>query len=124
MTLCYLRRNHVQQELAELYGASQSTISRTIARFVPLLGELLRDGVPTVDDLDPTAQLIIDGTLLPCWSWADHPENFSGKHHTTGLNVQVACTLSGRLAWVSDPMPGKTHDTKAIRESRTPDGAS
>jgi hypothetical protein len=70
-----------------------------------------------VDDLDPTAQLIIDGTLLPCWSRADHPENFSGKHHTTGLNVQVACTLTGRLAWVSDPMPGKTHDTKAIRES-------
>lgn len=70
-----------------------------------------------MEDLDPTAQFIIDGTLLPCWSWADHPENFSGKHHTTGLNVQVACTLGGRLAWVSDPMPGKTHDTRAIRES-------
>ena len=50
-------------------------------------------------------------------SWSDHPENFSGKHHTTGLNIKVACTLSGRLAWVSDPMPGRTHDTKAIRES-------
>lgn len=105
VTLCYLRRNHVQQELGELFGASQSTISRTISRFIPILGELLRDWVPTVDDLDPTVQLIIDGTLLPCWSWSDHPENFSGKHHTTGLNVQVACTLNGRLAWVSDPIP-------------------
>jgi len=117
VTLCYLRRNHVQQELGELFGASQSTISRMISRFIPILGELLRDWVPTVDDLDPTVQLIIDGTLLPCWSWSDHPENFSGKHHTTGLNVQVACTLNGRLAWVSDPMPGRTHDTKAIRAS-------
>ena len=56
-----------------------------------------------VEDLDPTAQLIIDGTLLQCWSWKDHPELYSGKHKTTGLNVQVACTLSGTLAWVSDP---------------------
>ena len=56
-----------------------------------------------MEDLDPTAQLIIDGTLLQCWSWKDHPELYSGKHKTTGLNVQVACTLSGPLAWVSDP---------------------
>jgi DDE superfamily endonuclease/Helix-turn-helix of DDE superfamily endonuclease len=117
VTLCYLRRNHVQQELAEWFGASQATISRTIARYVPLLGELLGDWVPTVEDLDPECQLIIDGTLLPCWSWADHPELWSGKHHTTGLNVQVACTLDGDLAWVCDPMPGRVHDAKAIRDS-------
>jgi hypothetical protein len=92
VTLCYLRRNHVQQELAELFGASQATISRAIARYVPILSELLADWVPTVEDLDPDAQLIIDGALLPCWSWADHPELRSGKHRTTGLNVQVACT--------------------------------
>ena len=51
-----------------------------------------------MEDLDPTAQLIIDGTLLQCWSWKDHSELYSGKHKTTGLNVQVACTLSGTLA--------------------------
>ena len=45
-----------------------------------------------MEDLDPTAQLIIDGTLLQCWSWKDHSELYSGKHKTTGLNVQVACT--------------------------------
>src|SRR5659263_634155 len=95
VTLCYLRRNHVQQEL----------------------GEVFKKWVPTVEELDPTAQLIVDGTLLPCWSWADHPELWSGKHRITGLNVQVACTLSGELAWVSDPTPGKTHDTQALRQS-------
>ncbi len=31
VTLTYLRRNHVQQELAEYYWTSQSTISRAIA---------------------------------------------------------------------------------------------
>lgn len=117
VTLCYLRRNRVQQELAETFEVSQSTISRTIARYVPIVCQVLANCVPTVEDLDPQAQLIIDGTLLPCWSWATHPELFSGKHHTTGLNVQVACTLSGDLAWVSDPAPGRTHDTKAIRDS-------
>lgn len=47
----------------------------------------------------------------------DHPELWSGKHRATGLNVQVAATLSGHLAWVSDPLPGCTHDAKALRES-------
>lgn len=122
VTLSYLRRNHVQQELGEFHGASQPTISRAIAKYTPILGEVLKDWVPTVEDLDPRGQLIIDGTLLPCWSWADHPELWSGKHRTTGLNVQVACTLSGRLAWVSDPTPGKTHDSAALRESGVLDG--
>jgi len=124
VTLCYLRRNHVQQELGEFFGASQPTISRTIAKYTTVLGELLKEWVPTVEDLDPAAQLIIDGTLLPCWSWADHPELWSGKHRTTGLNVQVACTLSGGLAWVSDPTPGKTHDVAALRESGLLDNPS
>lgn len=117
ITLCYLRRNHVQHELGEFHGVSQATISRTIARYTPVLAELLAEWVPTAEDLDSAGQLIIDGTLLPCWSWADHPELWSGKHRTTGLNVQVACTLGGTLAWVSDPVPGKTHDAKAIGES-------
>ena len=75
----------------------------------------LEVSVPTVEDLDPTVQLIVDGTLLQCWSWADHPELYSGKHQTTGVNVQVACTLSGTLAWVSDPHDGRVHDTEALR---------
>jgi DDE superfamily endonuclease len=103
-----------------MFDVSQATISRAIATFTAVLEQALGDFVPTVEDLDPHTQLIIDGTLLPCWSWATHPENYSGKHRTTGLNVQVACTMSGRLAWVWDPTPGRTHDTKAIRDCRNP----
>jgi hypothetical protein len=117
VTLCYLRRNHVQEEIAETYEVSQPTISRTIAQYAPVLGEVLKEWVPTLDDVDLDQQLIIDGTLLPCWSWADHPELWSGKHRTTGVSVQVACTLRGHLAWVSDPSPGRTHDAKALRDS-------
>ena len=117
ISLTYLRRNRVQQELAETYDVSQSTISRVIAAMTVLLEHVLHDWVPTADDLDPNQQLIVDGTLLPCWSWSGHRELWSGKHRTTGLTVQVACTLDGVLAWISDPLPGNAHDMKALRES-------
>lgn len=114
VTLTYLRRNHVQAELAEYHGVSQPTISRAITALTPILANLLVDWVPVAEDLDPQGQYIVDGTLLPCWSWHDHPALFSGKHKTTGLNVQVACDLYGRLAWVSDPVEGCRHDSKAL----------
>jgi hypothetical protein len=117
ITLTYLRRNRVQTELAETYGVSQPTISRAISRMTPLLGRVLADYVPVAEDLDGTRQYIVDGTLLPCWSWAERPDLYSGKHHTTGMNVQVACTLSGELAWISDPIPGSRHDTYCLNES-------
>ncbi|WP_341769479.1 transposase family protein, partial [Actinomyces bowdenii] len=115
LTLTYLRHNPPQEVLAELYGVSQPTTTRVIAACTPLIAAALNSNVPTVEDLDPTAQLIVDGTLLECWSWADHPELYSGKHKTTGLNVQVACTQAGTLAWVSDPQEGRPHDTEALR---------
>lgn len=35
--------------------------------------------MPTVEDLVSAARLIVDGTLLECWSWKNHPELYSGK---------------------------------------------
>jgi hypothetical protein len=117
ITATYLRRNWRQWELAEVFGVDQATISRIVCAYTPLLAALLAPLVPTVDDLDPEEQLIVDGTLLPCWSWADHPEDWSGKAGTTGLNVQTACSLDGDLRWVLDPYPGATHDAVALRRS-------
>ena len=98
-------------------GVSQPTISRAITGMTPLLGKVLKEYVPVADDLDGRTQYIVDGTLLPCWSWASHPELYSGKHKTTGMNVQVACTLAGRLAWISDAISGNRHDTYCLSES-------
>jgi hypothetical protein len=117
VALTYLRRNRVQVELAETYGVSQPTISRAITSLTPVLGVVLADFVPVAEELDDHAQYIVDGTLLPCWSWAGHRELYSGKHKTTGLSVQVACRLSGTLAWISDPIDGSRHDTFALKES-------
>jgi hypothetical protein len=117
VTLTYLRRNRIQAEIGESYGVSQSTISRAVTALTPLLGTALTEYVPVAEDLHPHAHYIVDGTLLPCWSWAAHPELYSGKHKTTGLNVQVACSLAGDLAWISDPIDGSRHDTYCLKES-------
>ena len=118
VTLTYLRRNRVQAEIGEAFGVSQSTISRAIAAITPLLERALRAFVPTAEELDVDTQYLIDGSLLPCWSWADHHrELYSGKHKTTGMNVQIACTLHGALAWISDPIDGCHHDVYCLDES-------
>lgn len=117
VTLTYLRRNRVQEELAETYGTSQPTISRAISLITSLIKKVLAPYVPTAEELDERCQYLVDGTLLPCWSWAAHPELYSGKHKTTGMNVQVACTLGEKLAWISDPIEGSRHDNHCLNES-------
>jgi hypothetical protein len=117
VTLTYLRRNRVQAEIGEAFGVSQSTISRAITAITPLLDKALRLFVPTADELHDNAHYVVDGTLLPCWSWASHPQLYSGKHKTTGMNVQVAATLDGQLAWISDPIEGSRHDSHCLAEA-------
>ena len=117
VTLTYLRRNRVQVELAENYGVSQSTVSRAITAITPVLGAALIGYVPLAEELDARTPYIVDGSLLPCWSWGSNPELYSGKHKTTGMNVQVACTLDGTLAWISDPIAGSRHDTHCLNQS-------
>jgi hypothetical protein len=117
VTLTYLRRNRAQAEIAETYGVSQPTVSRAVTGLTAALGTVVADEVPVAEDLDPRTQYIVDGTLLPCWSWRGQRQLYSGKHKTTGLNVQVACDLDGRLAWISDPVEGCRHDSAALHLS-------
>jgi hypothetical protein len=117
VTLTYMRHNRTQAEIGESFGVSQPTISRAISAMTPFLAQVLADHVPAADDLDTNAQYIVDGTLLPCWSWAARPKLYSGKHKTTGMNVQVACTIYGQLAWISDPVNGSRHDNFCLGES-------
>jgi hypothetical protein len=117
VALTYMRRNRVQDEIAEDFKVSQPTISRAITVMTPLIEKALAWFVPTAGELSEDTQYIIDGTLLPCWSWAAHPELYSGKHKTTGLNVQVVCTITGHLSWISDPIDGSRHDSHCMSES-------
>jgi DDE superfamily endonuclease len=117
VAVTYLRRNRVQAEIGESFKVSQPTISRAVTGLTEVIGRALAEYVPVAEDLDPSTQYIVDGTLLPCWSWHDQRQLYSGKHKTTGLNVQVVCDLRGRLAWISDPVDGCRHDSAALKMS-------
>ena len=100
IAVTYIRRNRVQVELAETYDVSQSTISRAITGITPLLEKVLRKYVPTADELNDKLQYIVDGTLLPCWSWASHPELYSGKHIAPRRRPVVYPTQSGGIGGI------------------------
>ena len=117
----YFRTNVTEELIAELLFTDQATISRVIAELEGVIAEVLAEFVP-----DPAEETygrvgVVDGSLCPCWSWADAPELYSGKHHTTGHAHQFVCDLSGDLLHISDPLPGKTHDAKAIHDTRLVD---
>ena len=61
--LLTLRHNLTQELLADIHTVSQSTISRVVAVYTPLIAELLQAWIPEVEDLDPDRQYIIDGPL-------------------------------------------------------------
>ncbi len=83
----------------------------------PVIADQLGHFVPDAKDVPDGAVVLVDGTLAPCWSWADAPGLYSGKKKTTGHNHQVGATLTGRLLFVTDPLPGKTHDARAFRDT-------
>jgi len=65
VVLFYLRRNLAQAAIAELFGISQPTVSRTIAALEGPIEAAVGDHVPTLDDLPEQLVLIFDGTLGP-----------------------------------------------------------
>jgi hypothetical protein len=119
VTLMYFRKNVAQEFIAALFGVEQSTISRTISKSERMIDAALDGGVPEVAELLRGDTAIVDGALLPCWSWAHRQDLYSGKHKTTGHNVQVVTNVDGKLCHISDPLPGSRHDKKAIEESGT-----
>jgi hypothetical protein len=117
----YIRQNCTQELLGDLRGISQSTVSRIIATLVPIVTVVLEEFVPTAVEAIEMVNgrvCLVDGTIIPCWSWAGHDELWSRKHSTTGFNIQLICLLDGYAVYVSDPLPGCTHD--AVGFNNTP----
>ena len=118
-TLMYFKNNITEEVIAELLFVSQPVISETISTLEGVIVKALKDFEP---DLAEAAKglagrvAVIDGSLHPCWSWKDKKDLWSGKHKETGNQHQYVCDLSGNLRYISDPLPGKTHDAKAFRD--------
>lgn len=116
----YLRHNVTEEFLADLMNVSQPTVSRIITKIVPVIDTVLREFVP-----DPKEAIemvngrvcLVDGTITPTWSYGDHKELWSRKKGTTGFNAQFVCLLNGEAVYISDPLPGCTHDAKAFADT-------
>jgi hypothetical protein len=116
----YLRQNATQEFLGDLRGVSQPTVSRIITTLVPVIKTVLEQFVPSAAEAIELVKgrvCLVDGTITPCWSYAEHTELWSRKHGTTGFNAQLVSLLDGDPIYISDPLPGKTHDKKAFDET-------
>ncbi len=66
LPLPHLHHSSSQELPSEVHSVWQDTVSRVISACTPLTAQVLHD--PTVEELDPAVQLIVDGTLLRCCS--------------------------------------------------------
>jgi hypothetical protein len=116
----YLRQNGTEEFLGDLRDISQSTVSRIVATLVPVIKAVLEEFVPDAKDAITMVTgrvCLVDGTITPCWSYDEHPELWSRKKGTTGFNAQLISLLDGTPVYISDPLPGKTHDALAFTET-------
>jgi hypothetical protein len=120
-TIMYFKNNITEDLIGELLFVDQSTVSRAINDLEGVLADVLDEFVPDLAEEMAGRVGVVDGSLCPCWSWADAPELYSGKHKTTGHNHQFVCDTDGELMHISDPLPGKTHDAKAFTETSLSD---
>jgi hypothetical protein len=120
----YLRHNSTQEFIGDLRDISQPTVSRIVTVLVPIIKAVLEEFVPNAQDAIRMVKgkvCLVDGTITPCWSYAEHRELWSHKHGTTGFCVQFIGLLDGTPIWISDPLPGNTHDKKAFDNTETTD---
>jgi DDE superfamily endonuclease len=116
----YLRQNGTQEFLGDLRDISQPTVSRIVSAPVPIVQAVLEEFVPDAREAIELVKgrvCLVDGTITPCWSYDDHPELWSRKRGTTGFNAQLVSLLDGEPVYISDPLPGKTHDATAFTET-------
>jgi hypothetical protein len=131
-SLAWFRDRPDIRRLGAGFGISQATAYRykdevtgVLAAKAPTLSEALdkatEQGLP---------YLILDGTLISCDRCADKKTSrkgreidkwYSGKAHEPAGNVQALAAPRGIPLWVSDVLPGSTHDLTAARELVLPE---
>ncbi|MEU1594917.1 transposase [Streptomyces sp. NPDC005708] len=109
LVLAY-RTNLTMQQLASLFGMTDSTVHRVIARLAPHLAELL--GPPPTDRRE---LWIVDGTLIPVHGPS---RTAKSKNYRRSVNVQVVCRARDRrVVAVGNAWPGNRNDVVVFRET-------
>jgi hypothetical protein len=115
----YIRQNGMQEFLGDLRGVSQPTISRIVTELVPIIKTVLEEFVPSAEDAIEMVEgraCLVDGTITPCWSYADHKELWSRKHGITGSTHNwSACWTEPRSIFPTRFR--ETHDKTAFDET-------
>lgn len=143
LTIVWLRVYPIREVLGYLFGVSDSTVSRTINRVLPLLEQNGRDGMRMpdpgrkrrrkLDDLlrdTPELAVVIDSFEQRIQRPGDKSEAdgyYSGKKKQHTLKSQVAVDEeTGRVHDVSKSVPGPTADIELLKQSqlmtRSPEG--
>lgn len=143
LTIVWLRVYPTHEVLAYLFGVSDSTVSRIIARVLPVLEQAGRDTMRMPDpgrkqrrSLDqllqdtPELAVVIDSFEQKVQRPKDPDDRdgfYSGKKKTHTLKSQVAVDEdSGAIVDVSDSVAGPTADIKLLEQSgltkRLPEG--
>ncbi len=85
LTLVYARQNLNQTSVGDLFGISQSTVSRVYRAMLPLLGEALCLHIPDLKEAIRGRLVLVDGTDVPTGNRAGHEDNYSGKRRRSGM---------------------------------------
>ena len=113
VTCGYMRNNITEEVWAEIFGVSQSCISRDRKHLTPIVSDATQEARPTAEDAAEAtrgAVALVDGTLWPCWSWSGAKDLWAGKYKTTGHGSLVITNLEGDILYVSEPVTGNRHD--------------
>ena len=121
VTALYLRQNQTEDFIAAIFDLSQATVSRRRTVLEAPIAAALDDLKPAPAEVTRGDTVLVDGTLIPTSDWFDQHDLFTGKHHRSGMNVQVACTTAGMLLALGTPAHGPRHDVHAWRESGLPE---
>ena len=122
VTCGYMRNNIIQEIWAEIFGVSQSCISRYIKILTPVIADATEEQRPTAEDAAEATRdaiALVDGTLWPCWSWSGAKDLWSGKHKTTGHGSLIITNYDGDILYVSDPVTGNRHDMGKLADSES-----
>lgn len=118
----YMRNNITEEVWAEIFGVSQSCISRYIKCLTPLICDAMDEFRPRAEDAAEATQgviALVDGALWPCWSWSGAKDLWAGKYKTTGHGSLIITNYDGDILYVSDPVTGNRHDMGKLSDSES-----
>jgi hypothetical protein len=118
LCLCWLRRNMTFQELGDDFEIGTSTAWSYAHGMAEFFAEALGCSAEDLAEQVAGKVCLVDGTLVPTFTWRHRTDLYSGQHREHGMNVQVLVDVHGRLVATSTAYPGSRHDRWCFEQAR------